>query len=1281
MTSLKLDRLEISGFKSFVDPVKLSFAGGITAIVGPNGCGKSNLSDAITWVLGEQSAKNLRGGRMEDVIFAGAEGRKPTGMAEVTLHLTTDPAFPRSDDGRLSIGRRVFRSGESRYVINGRTVRLKEIKDLLMDTGLGLRAYSVIEQGKVGMILSGKPQERRRLLEEAAGITRYKQRKRIAEVKLEEASANLLRLDDVISEVERSLRSLKRQAGSARRFKAKQEEYRDLLQRVLAGRWAAARERLATVARELAGAEEREAELAARVSGDEATLAGARERLEELAADLSERHQRHADLAATIEGRQEFLKASRERLGEFAERAKQSRKMAERRGEEIGHHGEELARLEERRSELEADLAAAAQDVDRDSEQISAADARLREAERRLEDTRKRLLAGLGELNALRNRRHQGQIELEKGNYRRHHLGTELEEREGELAQAAESVETARTKVEGLESNLGEQSRQLAAVQGDRDATVAREAETERQRRDLERRLGEARQRHKLLSELGRAFAERRARLTEALAEVDEAAGGTADGAADGAPGFLADSLHAVEGWERSLDFYLADLEAAVLLPSSGRGDDAENDGQRALAVARSLGRGPGATVLAPVTLSAEETPAVDDAAVVLSLGQALGLSDDLAAALPPAFLVEDPVDATRLARRHPGVAFISRQGIWALGGAVHAEAGEAAPGILERERELAELEAELPRLESELAEVETLLGRLVERRSALAKEANALEGTLARLRQELAVAQARREDAVARHRRLGIEHETVQTEAQELERELARLSADHGQLGEELAEAERRHGALEEEQEAAQTELEATRGQRQQLKEASADRRGRLDLLRERLDSHDREMERLRGEVAAGERQVAEWQAEEERLLGRRGALEGEVASAETELQEALERRETSGREVVAAQERLDAQRAQIRDLERRLLDQRQRHDEVRDEVEELRVRRAELRQAADHVAESYRDEFLRPRPASEVRATAAAQEDEEDEADGDDAGNDAGNADQELAATPVAANDEQAAAEAVSEADGDEAKDGDEAAAAAAVPPEEEIPLSRVAELLAHAKVPSNLAELEADLARTRAALDRLGPVNILAVEEYAEQEERHGFLTVQRADVADSVISLKRTIREINQTSSALFQETFQQVNAAFSRIFERLFRGGEAEMRLLDEEDVLESGIEIVARPPGKRLQNIMLMSGGEKALVAIALLFALFEAKPSPFCILDEVDAPLDDVNTLRYVELLEEMAGDTQFLVITHNKLTMEVASTLYGVTMQEKGVSKLVAVDLDEVQPERVSA
>ncbi|HKH48340.1 MAG TPA: chromosome segregation protein SMC [Thermoanaerobaculia bacterium] len=1171
---LKLERLEISGFKSFVDPVAVEFAGGTTAIVGPNGCGKSNLSEAITWVLGEQSAKSLRGGTMEDVIFNGSEQRKPLGMAEASMILRTDPGFPRSDDGRITITRRVFRGGESQYRLNGKLVRLKEIKDLLMDTGLGIRAYSVIEQGKIGMILSGKPQERRKLIEEAAGITRYKARKSVAEVKLQEATANLLRIDDVISEVERALRSLKRQASAARRYQEKEVEYRQLLELVLLGRWATLAARLAGLKEQIEETSAREAGLAADLHRDEAALAQGRERLDAAARRMAERHQKAAEIAATIEGRQEFLKANRQTLIDLGERSAQGRALAERREQEIGTWVDMLASLEERRRELAAEREQAAIAVDQDEQQIAAAERDLRQVAARVDAMRGQLAGSVDEINGFRQRAQQAQMELERGNFRRHHLEQEIAQQSHELKQATEALEMAQSKVQSTEVALETKSDEQDRVAESLEITMRREAESTDRKRGLESQLSGARQRQKILAELSRAHAQRRAALEKALAS-----------AGISSPAWLAGQAHPLEGWERALDVYLGSLADAVIL----------DPGQKALDLAQALA-GRAAAILIerhPAGSDGEgAAPLVDDPAVVLSLGEALGLSEELSAALPPAFLVRTAQDAARLARRHPGYAFLSREGVWVDAGTFHVEGEVATPGVLERESELTALAKNIPELESQLRDATVEIERLVTERAALARDSNRLQGEISQLRQELAVGRARQEDLAARHRRHTAQRETLTSEQEAIVRELERIDEKRRQIQEELAASEERSAALQEGFDRAQAELEAAKNQREALRTESAGRRGRLELLDERLESHGREQARVQGEIERGKKQVELWREDADKLAARRTDLEAAIAKAEDDLQIALEQRTAAEEGVLGEQQRVDRMRGEIRALEERIAQIREQKEALRSEIENYRVTHAGLRQDAEHLSVSFQEHFERPLPEEPGEARA-------------------------------------------------------------------------------------DLAEQEAELARCKAALERLGPVNILAVQEHDEQETRFNFLTEQRADVASSVDSLRKTIKEINEASAERFAATFKEVNQAFGETFARLFRGGEAEMRLLDDEDPLESGIEILARPPGKRLQNLMLMSGGEKALTAIALLFALFKSKPSPFCILDEVDAPLDDVNTARFVDVLREMSTSTQFIVITHNKLTMAVASTLYGVTMEEKGVSKLVSVEMEELQPE----
>ena len=1172
----KLDRLRLSGFKSFVDPVLLDFAGGMTGIVGPNGCGKSNVSDAVCWVLGERSAKALRGQTMEDVIFAGTQARKSVGMAEVELTLLADPSIEQADDGQLTIGRRVFRSGDSQYTINGKTVRLKDIRDLLMGTGLGLRAYSVIEQGRIGQILSGKPQERRRLLEEAAGITKYKERRRIAEIKLEEARDNLSRLDDIVSEVERSLRSLKRQAGAARRFKERQSAYRELLHTVLLGRWSALHGRLAEAQRRLAELNDRDAASTAELQTAEAELLRGREDLDELAAAVATEHKREADLAARIEGKQEFLKGARQRLDEFAERVASGDAATEVRQNQLLELRASVKSLSGERANLDREREAAHGEVSEDEQKIFSIERDTVESEKRLEELRQRLLQSIGDVNRLRNRLHQEEVEQEKGNLRLQHLVEESASRLAELQQNAEQLSTAEAHLERQRSRERVLQSEFEQIEGTIAAAQERTESLATEREEAAERLRSLLRRKEVLEELAGEQRARRDDLRRALTEAgfDE-------------PRFLGDHLVAPAGWERSLDLFLGELEDAVLL-------DPHQDGLR-LAKTLTDGQTTG-HLLVRNHDDGSEPVEVDDPAVGSSVAEALGLPQDVANALPPAFFVESRADAHRLARRHPGVAFISRDRLWATAGVLHIQGERARPGALARQHELEEIARVLEPLESKLQRLETELEESRRQLETAREQRDEQQKRLSECRQELAVALARHEDLAERQRRHSVAHQTLESERADTQQTLAAVADRSVHIEQDLGRNERRHQELEREFDAAQQQADSMRELRENTRTSGASRRGRLELIEHRLQAHAAELERAQRRIEEADQEITTWKQDRQRLEQRRGEITQAITGAEQELQRALEQRESAQEEVLERQTALDGQRAKLQELEEGIERRRGQRDELREEIAELRVSEAGLTQESEHLAAQMQEEF-----------------------------------DEELPAQPAAPADEH--------------------------------------------------IEMEADLTRLKDQLERTGPVNLLAAEEFDEQQERHTFLVEQRADVATSVDRLKSTIREINETSSERFMQTFLEVNESFGKTFTELFRGGQAEMRLMDEDDPLESGIEIVARPPGKRLQNIMLMSGGEKALTAIAVLFALFRTKPSPFCILDEVDAPLDDVNTLRFVEMLKQMSGETQFIVITHNKLTMEAMARLYGVTMQERGVSRLVSVDFDEIQPTAATA
>jgi chromosome segregation protein len=1226
---LKLHSLEISGFKSFLEKVEVRFAPGITAIVGPNGCGKSNLSDAITWVLGEQSAKSLRGDKMEDVIFNGTDKRAPVGMAEVSLTLETDPSSEHAVDGMITLQRQVFRSGEGRYRINGKTVRLRDLKDLLMDTGLGIRAYSVIEQGKIGMILSGKPQERRRLIEEAAGITRYRERKRVAEIKLEETLANLLRIDDIVAEVDRALRSLKRQAGAARRYQQVEKEYRELLHRVLLGRWAHQKSRLDGLETRLAAATDREAALLAELHKGEAELVYGREQLDQHSKELGARHQAYAQLAATIEGRQEFLKGARQRAVELDERLKQGRHQAEERRRQTAEFQLSVGSLDERARDLLAERDEAARAVAEDDARISAAQKDVAGAEARLEGLRQELLASAGQVNTARSGLQKEVVEIERLTYRARYLEEERLRLDKQLQENSAAAAKITEKVQADEKRLADFGETRGAKQRELDTLLRREAELQDERRQLEAQLAGLRQRQRMLAELSKEHHARRKVLVERLKKI-----GIHE------PRFLADQAHAAPEWADGIDHFLGELADAILL---GPDEDA-------LALARSLSADQGSGTFLRALPQAPRAAEIEDEALAWSLAEALDLPDDIARALPPAYLVRRAVDAQRLAAEHPGVAFISRERVWAQGGFLRVQGEASAPGVLARENEIQAIAQEIPRLEQRVAEVVRLLQSIVEGRGRLAGEIHRLDEQAGEVRREIAVAQARRQDAESRRKKVDDEHRKITNEQAELNAQIETRKARRATLQAELEAGEARHAELTATFDRGQLEVEASRERRESLRTEGAGRRGRLALLEERLASQNTELLRMRRQITFTEEQLQTWEREDGSLGKRLAELRQSIEAAETELQDALDRRSDAQEKVLEQQAVLDQHRENLRRLEEAVQQLRARRDEVRGELEGLRVDRAGLRQDAEHLSVTFRDQFKKylpgtaPKPPEQLALPAMPEPE------------------------PAEPTEEEAELLAVAEAAGEGPDEEDEPAEAVMVEDDSELPNLSL----------SRLAELEGELARTKESLERLGPVNVLAAEEFDEQNQRYDFLSQQRRDINDSVTSLRNTIAEIDQTSSERFKATFEAVNAVFGQTFAKLFRGGEAEMRLFDETDLLETGIEIVARPPGKRPQNIMLLSGGEKALTAIALLFALFQSKPSPLCILDEVDAPLDDVNVSRFVEVLQEMSEETQFLVVTHNKLSMEAASTLYGVTMEEKGVSKLVRAALDELHPVR---
>ena len=1171
---LRLERVEISGFKSFYEKVDLAFPGRVTAVVGPNGCGKSNICDAVAWALGEQSARVLRGERMDDVIFNGSARRRPLGMAEVIVTLASDDANGNGDGdlegGKLRVGRRVFRDGEGEYFLNDKQVRFKDVQDRLLGTGLSVRAYSVIEQGRIDQVLSTKPQDRRRLIEEAAGITRYKAKRKLAEVKLEETRANLLRLSDIVSEVERNCASLKRQASRAARYKEHTEALR--------GRRAAlARVRADTLANSLAEAErlrderrDAEAAAAAALGSAEAALAAARIEAGESAAARDRLRESVASLESAIARDDERLEANHRATADLAAR----RAASEREGRDFSGEESRAARdISELKARLERAVAEARsrslarEEADRKAAEAAAALAQLEED---LEAAREEVLRAAGERVAARNSRHEIDLAAERIaasaarlDESRGRLAREIEEQGTDLA-AAEREETARRDRWSAASNV---VRELTEVL---IATASSLAGTESAREEARASLAGIEERAAALAEAVRA---REGNLAAVRAAVRAA--GVSD------EGTLAERVRPQPGWERALDLLLGSDSDALLL---------RGDWRRAADALRDL---PAARILRADWPASKASAASGGAAGgwEVAIANFPSLSPAEKAALPRVAFVASLEEALRSSEESPETTFVTRDADLVRGPLLRlAGPPPRAAGAFAARREQAEITERAEAARRAIAGIDAARADLAGRRDEAERAIAAAREDERRAQAELSATAARLEER--------------RTAAQRLAREADAADAERGGLTRESEALAAQRRAFEEEE---------SRWERSELE------------TRERAESLAGGLPEARAAATSAAEELAHRRTEAEVAAERRRSLESALAALE-ESQRLFERRARAANEEI---EQIAARALELTREEQETRERRGANVVARDE------RAAEL-----EVASRRSEEFLRAAETGEETAKSArARLDSTREA----------RFEAEVAATRSASDLEHLVAQTREEFGVDPTE----------LPPPED-------------RSEEALARLETEATELAASIERLGPVNLLAWEEHRTETERLTFLTTQRDDLVRAVAELQDSIRKINATSAERFSHAFHEINANFTGTFTRLFRGGTAEMRLLDENDPLESGVEIIAQPPGKRNQSILLLSGGEKALTAIALLMAIFRYRPSPFCILDEVDAPLDEANIDRFTNLLREMTDDTQFIAITHNKRTMETADAMYGVTMEEPGCSKVVSVRFD---------
>lgn len=1300
---LKLKKLQILGFKSFCDRTELKFHGeGIAGIIGPNGCGKSNIADAIAWVLGEQSAKTLRGSRMEDVIFAGTRDRKPTGMAEVSLTMidpdayeganvaepeieivdgmpgdwdeaslrtkaeqetdeyteevrpgqteevpgevqaaseaqtaetvdaaadspvpetpetsapeahTTHPAvvlkirrrkFNRTTfkKGEIVVTRRLFRSGESEYLLNGKLCRLRDIQDIFMGTGLGPESYAIIEQGRIGQILSSKPTDRRSIIEEAAGITKFKTKKRLAEARLEEAKLNLSRLNDIFDEVTRQMNSLKRQAAKAERFAKLRDEMRAKLRLVLASKWTA-----------LQG-ERAEIETLLNQLAEEIRVKS--EQVQALEAEVAERMQR----GYTIENE---ARETRERLGNITrenDRLLNRQKNNEERCAElearVAASAQEISAAQERHSTLQqeceanrqtlqsagADVAAAQEQARIRQDQARAAAANLSEVERQQEQRRATVMQAVAEESAVRS-------EIAKAT-------EQIAGYERESTRFTAELAAANAQVEAFGAQRGQIAFQFESASGQ---VTALQSMIENTRHTLaEKRAAEVESKRRL-DGLRAEFATtlgKKASLEAVIAEHGYSTDSVRRLFQSGAmntgstpAGVLADFLEVEDRYEHVVDDFLRDELNYVVVKSW---DAAENG----LQLLRSDVEGRATFLVHPEDAQAKFSFIPGEAVTsesmrrdtVLPLKQCIrvldGFGKSLEVILPKlrdGYIVDDPKIARDLALENPNAFFLAATGecfhnVTVTGGKQRAE------GPLAMKRELRDVARQVADLENTLREEE--------RRSALlTREIGELTGTLERLEAEKR--EADRQAMTSGHSLKQLDSEMARTRERlsTYERELQQVAsaraAKEGFIGEKqqlLASCESRRQEIERAIAEAQESLATLHIARDAAAQTASEMMAQVAALEERRRGAASSLQRIESMLKEVGTRIESLRAQSDSAAAESQQRAAENIQIAEQITSLIAEREQLEIRVAELQSESETVRARIAEIEDNLKSERQLLDQSRDRRGELGAHAGKLESDSIHMAETSVAE-LGQRP-EELLADETLQ---------------------------VIAGDE--------------------------------------------------LALQDEEYRQMRGRLDAMGPVNMMALEEYKETAERHQFLDTQRKDLLDSIENTQKTIKEIETVSRQKFEEAFAAINTNFTATFTKLFGGGTAFMRLTDEENAYESGIDVVASPPGKKLQNVLLLSGGEKALTALSLLVGIFQFAPSPFCILDEVDAPLDEANIGRFTQLVREMSTGTQFIIITHSKKTMSIAPALYGVTMQEPGVSKLVSVRFNENEAQQAA-
>lgn len=1180
---MRLKRVEITGFKSFMERTCLHIEPGVTAIVGPNGCGKSNIVDAIRWAMGEASAKALRGQAMEDVIFHGTDSDKPVGMAEVTLTFeNTNGHAPQHLAGcsEIEVTRRLFRSGESEYCINRVPCRRRDILELFMDTGLGNRSYAIVEQDRVSRIISAKSEERRVVVEEVAGISRYRSRREAAQRKIEATRQNLQRIQDIRHEVAQQIQALERQAKKAERYRALKTRLLELERELVLSRWAVLEKERVALQERIGAVGDQKNEMASALESQELAIEKGRITLLELERrvlegqeDLHRKERALRDLENAVQRQTQELQTL-----EVSERSLEE-ELEELRAKSCSAN-EQLQSLRGKNQQVTSELHQGRASLEELSRQLQQGMEKARLLRARLEEARVELVEWMAERarlrNATQNHRRRSE-ELERILGKEIQEGAELRKR---LEGLASGISTMEGQLAQLEGSLGELRIQRETLQGELTRLATRREEIRARCQKLLAGIQEIRSRIRALESLQGELAG----FSEGVRALREAAQGGRLSLGQGVPRAVAEVMDVPPGAERMVAGLLGERLQYLIVGSW-------KEALQGLAFVRDkgLGRVGFVAISEDATKEQRVTEVRGDSLPVQWDPGYEALGDIL---LEGTQLVEDLGHALTSSPGHGATRFVTVEGdvLDTKGILETGQRRDPSQGFLARKRELRELGERLGPMEEQherARQEEAAISRMI---SELSSQASALLEQLHG--RQLRIAECRR-DLLAAKEAQGLFQQRLEALEWQIRERKQELESLHRTQGEDIGKLENLDSRI------LQREKEL-QGMEQESREASRkldELRSRLTNVRVHVASLQERSQSLAREIQGLEKLLAELQKDSsrkqaQRALGRQRSqqIKEFLRSSGGQLQALMSEYETARAKLEDSRRGLQHLRSELQEKERAVQDKRNRMRLLEGELQELGLRHHEISLRMEH-------------------AMGELQ----------------GRLEMDAQAVPLAA------------------------AGLDAIDPDAQ--QERIMEL--------------------REALDKLGEVNLMAQEQYNSLKERYDALTAQQEDLETSIRSLQKAIQRIDRTSRRRFKEAFERLDAEFRRVFPILFEGGEGYLMLTQAEDVLDAGVEIVARPPGKRLQSISLLSGGEKALAAVALIFAMIMIKETPFCLFDEVDAPLDEANIDRFNRMVRELSKKSQFILVTHSKRTMEMADVLHGVTMESPGISKMISVRL----------